>query len=130
MSICTLRTANDPASLAEPLRRAIAAFDPDQPLYDVRTMSEVWQADLQGSRIIIQVMGALALIALGLAGLGVWGVAAQSVGQRTREIGVRVALGASAAQVGRLIAWQGIAADCGRPRDWTGGRTRPRSRDA
>jgi len=51
--------------------------------------------------------GALAMIALGLAGVGVWGVTAQSVGQRTREIGVRVALGASAAQVGRLIAWQG-----------------------
>ena len=53
-------------------------------------------------------MGALALIALGLAGLGVWGVTAQSVGQRTREIGVRVALGASAAQVGYLIARQGL----------------------
>jgi putative ABC transport system permease protein len=57
---------------------------------------------------LIQVMAALALIALGLAGVGVWGVAAQSVGQRTREIGVRVALGASAGQVGRLIAWQGL----------------------
>jgi putative ABC transport system permease protein len=53
-------------------------------------------------------MGALALIALGLAGLGVWGVAAQSVGQRTREIGVRIALGASAVQVGSLIARQGL----------------------
>jgi putative ABC transport system permease protein len=103
-----VRTANDPASLAEPLRQAIAAFDPDQPLYDVRTMIDVWEADLQGSRIIIQVMGALSLIALGLAGLGVWGVAAQSVGQRRREIGVRVALGANPAQVGRLIAWQGF----------------------
>ena len=60
-----------------------------------------------GSRLLIQILGALAAIALGLAGLGVWGVTAQSVGQRTREIGVRVALGASAAQVGRLIAWQG-----------------------
>jgi putative ABC transport system permease protein len=103
-----IRTANDPARLADPLRQAIAAFDPDQPLYDVRTMVDLWAADLQGSRILIQVMSALALIALGLAGLGVWGVAAQAVGQRTREIGVRVALGASAAQVGRLIAWQGF----------------------
>ncbi|MGH9174807.1 MAG: FtsX-like permease family protein, partial [Vicinamibacterales bacterium] len=58
---------------------------------------------------LIQVMGVLALIALGLAGLGVWGVAAQAVGQRTREIGVRMALGASATAVGRLIAWQGLA---------------------
>jgi predicted permease len=103
-----IRTANDPARLADPLRQAIAAFDPDQPLYDVRTMVDLWTADLQGSRILIQVMSVLALIALGLAGLGVWGVAAQAVGQRTREIGVRVALGASAAQVARLIAWQGF----------------------
>ena len=103
-----IRTAGDPALLAEPLRQAIAAFDSDQPLYDVRTMVEVWESDLQATRMLIQVMGALALIALGLAGLGVWGVAAQSVGQRTREIGVRVALGANAAQVGRLIAWQGF----------------------
>lgn len=104
----TLRAAQDPAALADPLRRAVASFDPDQALYDVRTMKEVWEADLQGSRILIQVMGALAAIALGLAGLGVWGVAAQSVGQRTREIGVRMALGATAVQVGGLIAWQGL----------------------
>jgi predicted permease len=103
-----VRTTSDPAHLAEPLRQAVASFDPNQPLYDVRTMVDVWQTDLQGSRILIQVMRTLALIALGLAGLGVWGVAAQSVGQRTREIGVRVALGANAAQVGRLIAWQGF----------------------
>jgi predicted permease len=103
-----LRAANDPAGLAEPLRQAIASFDPDHPLYDVRTMIDVWETDLQNSRLLIQVMGALAMIALGLAGLGVWGVAAQSVNQRTREIGVRVALGANAAQVSRLIAWQGF----------------------
>jgi predicted permease len=106
--VLTLRTAGDPAALAEPLRRALAAFDADQALYDVRTMRDVWLADLQGSRTLIQLMGALALIALGLAGLGVWGVAAQSVGQRTREIGVRIALGASAVQVGSLIARQGL----------------------
>ena len=90
------------------LRSAIASLDADQPLYDVRTMRDVWEADLRGSRILIRVMGALALVALGLAGLGVWGVAAHSVGERTREIGVRVALGASAARVGTMVAVQGL----------------------
>jgi ABC-type antimicrobial peptide transport system permease subunit len=103
-----IRTTAEPASMAAPLREAIASFDPDQALYDVRTMRAVWEADLQGTRTLIRVMGALALVALGLAGLGVWGVAAQSVGQRKREIGVRMALGASTQQVGTLIAKQGL----------------------
>jgi putative ABC transport system permease protein len=104
----TLHTVADPAAVASALRAAIAAFDPDQALYDVQTMRVVWEADLQGTRLLIRVMSALALIAVGLAGLGVWGVAAQSVGQRTREIGVRVALGATAAQVAAMIARQGL----------------------
>lgn len=71
-------------------------------------MRAVWEADLQGTRLLIRVMTALAAMAVGLAGLGVWGVAAQSVGQRTREIGVRVALGATAPQVAVMIARQGL----------------------
>ncbi len=103
-----IRTAGDPASLTASLRGALADFDPDQALYDVRTMQDVFAADLQGSRVLIQVLAAFAAIALGLAGLGVWGVAAQSVGQRTREIGVRVALGATSGQVAGLMARQGL----------------------
>jgi ABC-type antimicrobial peptide transport system permease subunit len=104
----TLRTFADPIALAEPLRHAVSTVDADQALYDVRTMRMVWEQDLRETRILIQVISALALVALGLAGLGVWGVAAQSVGQRTREIGVRVALGASSSQVAALIARQGL----------------------
>jgi putative ABC transport system permease protein len=103
-----LRTAGDAAALSGPLRRAVSEIDRDQALYDVRTMEDVLEADLAGSRVLIEVFGAFALIALGLAGLGVWAVAAQSVGQRTREIGVRVALGATARQVTRLMALQGL----------------------
>jgi predicted permease len=104
----TVRTSGDPAAMAEPLRRAMQNFDPEQALYDVRTMRDVWEADLRQTKVIIDVMGALALVALGLAGLGLWGVAAHSVGQRTREIGVRVALGAEPGDIGRLIARQGL----------------------
>jgi putative ABC transport system permease protein len=104
----TLRTAADPAEATPALRAAIASVDPDQALYDVRSMRAVWEADLQGSRLLIRVMSALAAIAIGLAGLGLWGVAAQSVGQRTREIGVRVALGATAIGVAAMIARQAL----------------------
>jgi predicted permease len=103
-----LRTAGEAPALATPLRRAVSEIDRDQALYDVRTMEDVLEADLAGSRVLIEVFGAFALIALGLAGLGVWAVAAQAVGQRTREIGVRVALGATARQVARLMAMQGL----------------------
>jgi predicted permease len=103
-----VRTTSNPAGLAGPLRHAVSTLDPDQALYDIRTMRDVWERDLQETRILIEVMGGLALVALGLAGLGVWGVAAQSVGQRTREIGVRLALGANARQVAVLIARQGL----------------------
>jgi putative ABC transport system permease protein len=103
-----VRTVSDPSRLSSALRGAIASVDADQPLYDVRSMREVWEADLRGTRILIRVMGALALVALGLAGLGVWGIAAHAVGQRTREIGVRVALGATVTRVGIMIALQGL----------------------
>jgi predicted permease len=103
-----VRTAGDPAALAPALRAALALVDPDQALYDVQTMRAVWAADLQGTRLLIQVMAALAAIAVGLAGLGVWGVAAHAVGQRTREIGVRIALGATAPQVAAMIARQAL----------------------
>jgi putative ABC transport system permease protein len=103
-----VRTVSDPSRLSSALRGAIASVDADQPLYDVRSMRAVWEADLRGTRILIRVMGALALVALGLAGLGVWGIAAHAVGQRTREIGVRVALGATVTRVGIMIALQGL----------------------
>lgn len=103
-----LRTAGDPADVAPSLRQVIAVFDPDQALYDVRTMQEVFDADLADTRLLIQILSVFALIALGLAGIGVWGVAAHAVGQRRREIGVRVALGATSHQVVRLMVMQGV----------------------
>ena len=100
-----VRTAGDPERAAPALRQAIAEFDANQPLFDVRSMQAILDADLQGSLVLVQVLNAFAMAALGLAGLGIWGVAAQVVAQRTREIGLRVALGASTAQVLRATAW-------------------------
>jgi putative ABC transport system permease protein len=104
------KTAGEPAAMAGALRRAIGTLDPDQALYDVRTMEEVVEADLRETRVLIQVLGAFALIAVGLAGLGVWSVSAQAVVQRTREIGVRVALGASSRRIIALMARQSLPA--------------------
>lgn len=103
-----LRTTGNPRMTAESLRHAIAGFDAGQPLFDVQTMDDILDADLSDSRVLIKVLGAFALVALGLAGLGIWSVVAQMAGQRVREIGVRVALGATAGQIVRLLVGQGL----------------------
>ena len=103
-----VRTAGDPEASASSLRQAIAAFDPDQPLFEMRSMQAILDADLRGSVVLIQVLNAFAATALGLAGLGIWGVVSQLVVQRTREIGLRVALGATTAQVLAMTARLGL----------------------
>jgi len=99
-----VRTQGDPESMAPVLRGALAEYDADQPLFDVRSMQAIVDADLQGSIVLGRVLNIFAVAALGLAGLGIWGVASQLVAQRTKEIGVRVALGATTAEVLALTA--------------------------
>jgi putative ABC transport system permease protein len=103
------RTRGDPSNLTPSIRNAIWSVDKDQPITRVATMDFVVAATAAERRFAMVLFSAFALVALLLAAAGIYGVLSGNVAERTREIGVRSALGASRGEILGLIAKQGMA---------------------
>ena len=107
MSI-VVRADGDPVQLAGGVQREIGAIDKEQPVYNVRTMERVVSESLAPQRVTMGMLGVFALIALVLASVGIYAVMSYAVTQRTHEIGVRMALGASQRDIRLMVVRQGM----------------------
>ncbi|HZI43369.1 MAG TPA: FtsX-like permease family protein, partial [Gemmatimonadaceae bacterium] len=103
-----VRTLGDPAAAVPAIRRAVQRADPGLALYEVRTMEDRLGDASAGRRFDTMLLSAFAAVALLLAGLGIYAVVAHSVAQRTREVGIRVALGATTRDVIALVVGEGM----------------------
>ena len=104
-----VRTSAAPEEMAGAVRRIIAGVDADQPVSAVRTMDEIVDLDVADRQQQLVLLGAFAGLALLLASVGLYGVLSYAVTQRSREIGLRMALGASSASVMRMVVARGLS---------------------
>jgi putative ABC transport system permease protein len=102
-----LRTAGDPLALVPAVRSQIAAVDPDLPLFNIKPMDKVISESIVGIAYVAAMMGVLGIIALVLASVGVYGVMSYAVTERTNEFGIRMAMGASASDIQKLVLGKG-----------------------
>jgi len=103
-----LRTRSDPLAVARDARHVVTAIDPDQPIANVNSVADLVSASIAQPRFNVLLLSAFAAVAVILAVVGVYGVMSYSVALRTREIGVRIALGGQARDIARLIVRQGM----------------------
>lgn len=106
--VLVARTAMPVSALEPEIRRRVSSVDPGVPVYDVASMNELLDQSLSWRRFMAQMVVGFAAVALLLASIGIYGLLAFMVGQRSREIGIRVALGASRADVLKLIVAKGV----------------------
>jgi putative ABC transport system permease protein len=104
-----MRTRGETANLSEMVAREVRAVDPEVPVYAVRTMTDLIGSAVAERQFLMRLLVAFGVLATALALLGIYGVMAYSVSQRTREIGIRMAIGASQTDVSRMVMRRGIA---------------------